>query len=388
MPDDITEADEVRIEVDGIEEDCDVLADSLGHWGPLRTWPRFLDDGKAMSWLFCKVAKDAERSAYRITFHPPPNDDEIEEWSEMVPFREKPVIEIEIEASGQSHSRLRARSDKWCGSRMLHMLLNATDHEPFLRLAVGRECPALDALDTELGALYQSAPVRCVSLYVNTDMPALRMWLLRRTQVADAVRECEPDGSGWELIPGQERNHGRWAGKIAESDGNVEVDGWISCKRDARGINGGIRFEGLIRFDIEALSAHRCKVFAYLKDERYAILFDHVLVHLADDYPETRPAIEAAGLLAGASLASFIEIRKYLSAHFDRDGLELLVAAADDLMRADRLPEKVRLETMANRDAAVPILTLKISDWFELRGLTRYLLDAIRATAVGHSFPI
>lgn len=82
------------------------------------------------------------------------------------------------------------------------------------------------------------------------------------------------------------------------------------------------------------------------------------------------------------------DVREYLLAHYDRDGLELLVADTADLIPLEHHLGTMRLETLANRDSGLPNLALKITDWFELRGLTRYLLDAIRDTPAGRSFPI
>lgn len=82
------------------------------------------------------------------------------------------------------------------------------------------------------------------------------------------------------------------------------------------------------------------------------------------------------------------EIRDYLVAHFDRDGLELLVADTVELIPPKLNLGKIRLEMIASRDSGLPNLALKITDWFEMRGLTHYLLGAIRATPAGHGFAI
>lgn len=81
-------------------------------------------------------------------------------------------------------------------------------------------------------------------------------------------------------------------------------------------------------------------------------------------------------------------LRAYLEAHFDDSGFELLLADATDLMSADPHPERVSLSIIGARNDGVPLQALKIVRWFDQRGLTRFLVQAVRASATGRRFPI
>ena len=81
-------------------------------------------------------------------------------------------------------------------------------------------------------------------------------------------------------------------------------------------------------------------------------------------------------------------LRAYLEAHYDDSGLELLLADATDLMASDPHPERVSLSIIGARNDGVPLQALKIVRWFDQRGLTRFLVAAVRASATGRQFPI
>jgi len=82
------------------------------------------------------------------------------------------------------------------------------------------------------------------------------------------------------------------------------------------------------------------------------------------------------------------KLRAYLEAHYDDSGFELLLADATDLMASDPHPERVSLSIIGARNDGVPLQALKIVRWFDQRGLSRFLLQAVRASATGRQFPI
>ncbi|HQV28582.1 MAG TPA: CHAT domain-containing protein [Thermoflexales bacterium] len=81
-------------------------------------------------------------------------------------------------------------------------------------------------------------------------------------------------------------------------------------------------------------------------------------------------------------------LRAYLEAHYDDSGFELLLADATDLMSTDPHPERVSLSIIGARNDGVPLQALKIVRWFDQRGLSRFLVRAVRASATGRQFPI
>lgn len=296
MPDDITEADEVRIVCD-VDTDAETLSNCLYGDGYFFFRPDWLGrygrlaDGTRVH-LAGGIARNSDDETHRLrlrsyTYLPG-------EFSIDSPENRRPgyAIEIEIQDTEAGRCKLSAKAETWCGTTLIYILDRASAKYGGVWPAILQELPEFATVaDWDFpNRNYSEA-----TFYVNTDADSITRWLIRRGDFIDGFKQYNEDGSGFQLVRARET-------KIDYYDRAVQVEGWLLCKRDARGIRAGQLQGWLITFWIESLSAHRCKIDARVTEERFSECYYSLLYWLAGDYPEARDALVSARVLDDVTL--------------------------------------------------------------------------------------
>lgn len=289
MADDNTETDEVRI-VCEVATDAETLSKCLygnGLFG-LPGWVgRYgrLADGTPVS-LAGSIYRDNDSAGRHLlirsnTIERDPLTHEVTE-----PRRRGYAIDIAIGETEAGSCRLSARSETWCATTLFYILIRGSEY-PGIFDAVIDELPDLADVagwDPPIDDYHE------VTFYVNSDIEFVSKWLIRfNDSYIEGYEAYEADGGGFSMIGASEY-------ECEFVDRLMQVSGWLVCKHDARGIRAGLIVTHLLTFYITSLSAQRCKVEAHVTEERFAECYATILDNFADDYPETRAAMIAAGV--------------------------------------------------------------------------------------------
>lgn len=204
-------------------------------------------------------------------------------WSSDL-ARPRKAIDILVRSTGPGTSMLSGRSEPWCSDVLFFILLEASS-DPGLLSAVGSEVPAINELNRQN---FFANTYRRVTVHLATEFPTAVMWLLGLICGHSTCESFDDDGSGHILSACNKREH-------SFASYTIEPKCRLVSKRDARGIRVSLHGRDCVVFEIERLSAGRCKVVARISQERFIGYLSDVLAIFAQDYPETREAIEAAG---------------------------------------------------------------------------------------------
>lgn len=248
MPDDNTETDEVRIEIDGIQADCDVLANSLATFGPLDSWPRFLWNhylspdatpaGLYMVRRFDPMPLPTPTGQHIKLYGPPRSPQDAAQGPGGAFISTTPAIEIDLSPIDGKHCTLRARADRWAGSMLVHMLLHSGEERD--RAVWSTVCAAFPVLYEAFNRIRKLLfnPVKIILSYVNTDADSMSRWLVRNTDFAFLHHQRENDGGQTWLTPGLANRSERTENGLTFFDRTVRVGAWLISRPDTRGILG------------------------------------------------------------------------------------------------------------------------------------------------------